>query len=230
MTRCLVAGPARVGYRDAWDLQARLLERRVAGAIPDVLLLVEHPPVITLGRRARAEHLVASEEELRAGGFTVHEVDRGGDITYHGPGQITGYPILHLDDHGRDLHRYLRRLEECLIATLREYGVAGERVEGLTGVWVGGAKVAALGVKVRRWVTMHGFAFNVSCDLSHFRTIIPCGIQDKPVTSLEVLLGEPADLGEVSGVVAARFLEEFGLEEERVSLDDLRALAPPGDA
>lgn len=219
---CWVVGPTPIDYEPAHQLQKRLLDARIAGAVPDVLLLAEHPPTVTLGRRADAANVVTDPARLEALGFTVHHIERGGDVTYHGPGQITGYPIVSLDDHGRDLHKYMRNLEEVLIRTLARWGLTGERVEGLTGVWVGGAKVAALGIKVRRWVTMHGFALNVRTDLTHFAHIVPCGITDKPVTSLQRLLsGEGPGVAEVGRAVVEEFEAVFGVACEGVTLDQL---------
>ncbi|MFQ5676060.1 MAG: lipoyl(octanoyl) transferase LipB [bacterium] len=205
-------------YQAAWDLQKELFQRRLAGDIEDTLLLTEHPHTYTLGKSGHEENLVAEESALKARDIEVFRIDRGGDITYHGPGQIVGYPILDLHEHYLDVHRFLRDLEEVIIQTLAEYEIKAGRVEGLTGVWVEGAKVAAIGVKVTRWITMHGFAFNVNTDLSYFGNIVPCGISDKPVTSLERLLGRRLDFEEVLNVVCEKFGEVFGIElRERVS-------------
>lgn len=177
----------RTGYREAAVLQHDLVQARLRGAIPDTFLLLEHPPTITLGRASHAEHLIAPESVLAARGIEVHETSRGGDVTYHGPGQLVGYGIVDLRDHGRDVALYLRRLEAALIALLAGRGVAAGRHPEHTGVWVGGSKIAAIGVRVDRWVTSHGFALNVATDLSHFDLIVPCGIRGRGVTSLERL-------------------------------------------
>jgi lipoate-protein ligase B len=202
----------RVSYEDGLQLQKRLVAERQAGAIPDTLILLEHPLTYTIGRSGGEENLLVSEAEVLAAGGTVHRVDRGGDITFHGPGQLVGYPIVDLNDHYRDVHRYLRDLEEVLIRLLGDYGLRGERAVGLSGVWVGQDKVAAMGVHVSRWVTSHGFALNVTTDLSHFGRIIPCGIQGRGVTSMERLLGRPLPLAEVAERAARHFAEVFELK------------------
>lgn len=184
--------PGLVPYADALAMQYALVAWRQAGDIPDTLLLLEHPPTITLGRATQDADLLTPQETLAARGITVERVDRGGEITYHAPGQIVGYPIFDLKAHGQDLHRYLRDLEEVIIRTLATVGVTGRRVAGLTGVWVGDSKIAAIGIKASRWVTMHGFALNLAPDLGPMRKdIVPCGIRDRGVTSLaELLPGE----------------------------------------
>jgi lipoyl(octanoyl) transferase len=182
----------RRGYEDVWALQKQLVEAIAEGQAPDTLLLVEHDAVITLGRKQAALANV-----LDAGDFPVLQVERGGDATYHGPGQLVGYPILQLVDHERDLHKYLRALEGWLIAVLADYGLEAERNEGLTGVWAGGRKLASLGVAVRKWVTYHGFALNVSTDLGHFRRLNPCGLQSDVMASLESQTGRAPSLDEV---------------------------------
>ena len=200
-----------VPYADALALQKELVEERRHGRIGDVLLLVEHPHVLTLGVRGDGgrSHILAPAETLVSLGVDVHETGRGGDITYHGPGQIVGYPIVDLKPDRCDVHRYVRDLEEVLIRVVAEYGLVGERVPGLTGVWVGGEKVAAIGVRIARWVTSHGFALNVSTDLDYFNMIVPCGIGDRGVTSLAKLLGRPLDRGEVESLIVQRFSEVF---------------------
>jgi lipoyl(octanoyl) transferase len=198
-----------VAYDEALELQRSLVEERRAGRIGDTLLLLEHPPVITLGSRTRfgPNHVIASAEELAAAGITVVETGRGGDVTYHGHGQVVGYPIYDLRPDRCDVHEYVRDLEEVIIRALETFGVEGRRVEGLTGVWVGPEgreeKVAAIGIRISRWITSHGFAFNVGTDLRHFRLIVPCGIADRGVTSLERLLGRPVPLAEVEDAVVA---------------------------
>ncbi|MBO8140556.1 MAG: lipoyl(octanoyl) transferase LipB [Firmicutes bacterium] len=199
-------------YSAAWDLQARLVRARIGGQVPDLLLLVEHPHVYTVGRGGDGRHILWDEERLRKKGVDVYYVDRGGDVTYHGPGQAVGYPIVSLRGRGLDPHRYLRDLEEVLIRALAGFGIRGRRVEGLTGVWVDGAKVAAIGVRFTRAVTSHGFALNVNTDLSYFDGIIPCGITGRPVTSMQALLGRPVDMDAVCDALIASFSEVFGLK------------------
>jgi lipoate-protein ligase B len=175
----------RVPYGEALDLQRTLAEDRIAGRIPDTLLLLEHPPVVTLGRGTRQTSLPIDPEALRRRGVEVFEIERGGDVTYHGPGQLVGYPIIDLHEHRPDLHWYLRRLEDVLIGTLGAFGIPAERREKYTGVWTRGRKIASIGIHVRQWVTWHGFALNVTTDLSPFSLIVPCGIPDVVMTSIE---------------------------------------------
>ncbi|MGB2755973.1 MAG: lipoyl(octanoyl) transferase LipB [Phycisphaerae bacterium] len=207
----------REAYEPTLRLQKRLVER--VKSAPDeraYLVLVEHfPAVITLGRSTRGAPIVASRDRLRAEGIEVHESSRGGDVTYHGPGQVVGYPILQLDRHGRDVHRYLRDLEEVLIRLLARFGVEGNRSEGLTGVWVGGEKVAAIGIAVTRWVSYHGFALNVSTNLSHFDLIVPCGIWGCGVTSLERILGRKVSVAEVKAPLVECLVGVFGFDGAR---------------
>jgi lipoyl(octanoyl) transferase len=202
-----------VPYEQAWAWQRELVAQRAAGAREDALLLLEHPPTITLGRGAHREHLLVAPDELARRGVALVETDRGGDVTYHAPGQIVGYPILKLSRHGGDVLRYLRDLEEVLIRALATYGLRGERTEQLTGVWVEGAKIAAIGVRVSAsGVTSHGFALNVATDLDGFGQIVPCGIRDRGVTSLAALLGAPPSMEEVRGRVLDAFAEVFHAE------------------
>ena len=205
-----------VAYADALALQRALVDDRRAGLVGDLLLLVEHPGVLTLGVRGDGgrSHVLVNPEALAARGIEVHEAGRGGDVTYHGPGQIVGYPILDLKPDRQDVHRYVRDLEEVLIRVAAEYGVAAERVAGLTGVWVGRDKLAAIGVRIARWITSHGFAFNLSTDLEGFDLIVPCGIPDRGVTSLAAL-GIAADKVEVEDRIVAHFCEVFGCEVRR---------------
>jgi len=198
-------------YGEALALQRALVEERRANRVSDLLLLVEHPHVLTLGVRGDGgrSHILATDAALASRGIDVFETGRGGDITYHGPGQLVGYPIVDLKPDRQDVHRYVRDLEEVLIRSAADYGVEAGRVPGLTGVWVGREKLAAIGVRIARWVTSHGFALNVSTDLEHFNLIVPCGIADRGVTSLERLLGRRVDIDEVSARVAMRFGEVF---------------------
>ncbi len=205
----------RVGYDAALELQQTLVEERRRGHVGDTLLLLEHPPVITLGvkTRGRPTHIVASGERLAEEGVAVHETGRGGDVTYHGPGQLVGYPIFDLRPDRCDVHRYVRDLEEALILALRDIGIEGRRVPGLTGVWAGPEgreeKVAAIGVRISRWITSHGFALNVSTNLAHFGLIVPCGIADRGVTSIERLLGRDVAMATVEDAVVAEFNRVF---------------------
>ena len=208
----------RVPYRRALAWQEERVSA-VQGGAAEALFLLEHEPVVTLGRTARREHLLASEAELQELGIEVIECSRGGDVTYHGPGQLVAYPILDLTPDRMDLGQYLRDLEEVNIRTLGRYGLEGERIEGLTGVWVNGEKVAAIGVRVARWVTSHGFALNVTPDLGHFHDrIVPCGIHDRSVTSLARLLESPPGLEEVARKVAEEFAEVFGRDLRSLSI------------
>jgi len=201
-----------VPYGEALARQQALVEERRHGRVPDHLLLLEHPPVITLGVKTRnsREHVLATPEALAAQGVSLFETGRGGDVTYHGPGQLVGYPILDLKPDRCDVHRYVRDLEETLIRLAAAFGVEAGRVEGLTGVWVGREKLAAIGVRISRWITSHGFAFNVTTNLDHFDLIVPCGIADKGVTSLERLLGRRVPMDEVEAAAVDAFCDVFG--------------------
>ena len=209
---CHVEQFGLVDYATALAIQTEKVAQRKADAIPDTLLLLEHPHVYTLGRNARQENVLISTEELAARGAQVFATDRGGDVTYHGPGQLVGYPILDLTQHRRDISWYMRSLEEVLILTARDFGVEGERLTGAPGVWVGNNKLAAMGVHVSRWVTSHGFAFNVNTDLRYFDWIVPCGLLDKGVTSLAKLLGHPVDMDAVIEPVIEHFGTVFGMK------------------
>lgn len=199
-----------VEYQAAWDLQRRLVEERGAGRIPDQLLLLEHPHTFTIGRSGTRDHLLVSPERLDALGATVLDVDRGGDITYHGPGQLVGYPIFDLTARGRDVHAYVRGLEEALIRLLTRFNIAASRSPGLTGVWVGDEKIAAIGVRITRWITLHGFALNVNPDLTYFEAIVPCGIRDRGVTSMARSLGSAPAPSEIAALAAECLAEVFG--------------------
>ena len=213
----------RVPYGDALALQDELVRARKEGTIPDQLLLLEHPPVITLGVKVRQDrsHVLATPETLGRAGVEIFEAGRGGDVTYHGPGQLVGYPILDLRPDRCDVHQYVRDLEGVLIRTAGAFGIQADRAEGLTGVWVGRSKLAAIGVRISRWVTSHGFAFNVTTDLSHFGFIVPCGLQDRGVTSLEALLGRAVPLHEVESAAVAAFAAVFGREVVEVAAGSL---------
>jgi lipoyl(octanoyl) transferase len=245
MKELLVVDHGLVEYGAAWELQRRVAAARKAGAIPDVLLLCEHPHVITLGRSGKISNLRAPDEMLRRMGVSFFETNRGGDITYHGPGQLVGYPILNLAEIRRDVAWYVRSLEEAMIRTTAELGIASRRVSGRTGVWVdvvaGSAgeeaeevkeleevkdeeKLAAIGVHLSRWVTSHGFAYNVSTDLRYFDLIVPCGITGKRPTSLEKLLGRRVEMKEAAPRISAHLGEIFGLFPRPFSRDELETM------
>ena len=204
-------------YASAHALQERLVEARKAGAIGDTLLLLEHPKVITLGRKASQEHILMSSDALAQQGYELHETGRGGDVTFHGPGQLVAYPIVDLKPDREDVRRYVRDLEETMIRVCADYGLTAERSEGLNGAWIGQNKVGAIGVRISQWVTMHGFALNVNTELAGFSAIVPCGIAQRGVTSLQRELGRPLPLLEVEAHVVARFAELF---EADVTLRD----------
>lgn len=204
-------------YGKALDIQENLLQRRQNGQVPDTLVLVEHPPVITLGRRAKRENIYITEEMMEKEGVDIYEVSRGGDVTYHGPGQIVGYPIIDLKEHDRDVRRFVWNLQEVFIRLLEDkFRISAHREEGTyTGVWVGSTKITAIGIAIKKWVTMHGFAFNVSTNLEHFRWINPCGLSDRGVTSLEKLLGRKPDYEQVTELVAGFFSTVYRYDNVR---------------
>ncbi len=202
----------RLAYGEALAFQEKLRDARIANEAPDTLLLVEHNPVITLGRGAKKENLLFSPEALAEKGFELFETGRGGDVTYHGPGQLVGYPIVSLSPDRQDVRRYVRDLEETMIRTCADFGVTAERVQGFNGTWVGTSKIGAVGVRIVQWVTMHGFAINVTTDLSHFATIIPCGIRGRGVTSLALETGRDLTMSEVEARVVLNFAAAFGAD------------------
>jgi lipoate-protein ligase B len=220
-----VVNQGLIAYGPACELQRQLVEARKAGVIPDVLLLCEHPHVITLGRNGNREHLRAGNRLLKQMNVELHSSDRGGDITYHGPGQIVGYPILDLAEHRRDVRWYVEQLEEVMIRTTADFGVAAKRVQGQRGAWIetppGDEKIGALGVHLSRWVTSHGFAYNVSTDLRYFDLIVPCGIAGKRVTSLERLLGRAISMEEARDCVTSHFSVVFNRRLEPVTRERL---------
>ena len=224
-----------IGYAGAFALQKRVVAARKADAIEDVLLLCEHPHVITQGRNGKREHLLVSEHVLRQKGVEFYETSRGGDITYHGPGQIVGYPIMNLGAIRRDVVWYVRMLEEAMIRATAEYGIKAKRVAGKTGIWVERGntedKLGAIGVHISQWVTSHGLAYNVSTDLRNFDLIVPCGIADRKATSLEKLLGRSVKLDEVKPKLAKHLGEVFGLELQQIDraelLEKLQAVEQP---
>jgi lipoyl(octanoyl) transferase len=212
MRRCELHNLHVVTYENGMKLQQKLVELRQTDEIPDQFLLLEHPPVITLGRGGSMGNLLATADLLRAERVRFFETTRGGDITYHGPGQVVGYPIVHLGEGKRDVRKYVTNLEEVLIRTVAEYGITAERVEGRRGIWVGNDKIAAIGVRIARWVTSHGFALNVNTNLDHFRLITPCGLHGTGVTSIARELGRPVSEEEVREIATARFAEIFERE------------------
>jgi lipoyl(octanoyl) transferase len=222
---CLIVALGLIGYAEAYGLQKRLVAARKADAIEDVLLLCEHPHVITQGRNGKREHLLVGEHVLRQKGVEFYETSRGGDITYHGPGQIVGYPILNLGEIRRDVVWYVRILEEAMIRATAEYGITAKREPGKTGIWVDSdkteEKLGAIGVHISRWVTSHGFAYNVSTDLRFFDLIVPCGIADRKATSLEKLLGRAVEKVEVGTRIARHLGDLFGRELRQTSKKEL---------
>src|SRR5207245_543386 len=222
---CQMVDLGLMGYAEAWALQKRLVAARKANAIEDVLLLCEHPHVITQGRNGKREHLLASEHVLQQKGVEFHATDRGGDITYHGPGQIVGYPILNLGAIRRDVVWYVRSLEDAMIRATAELGIEARREAGKTGIWVGETgveeKLAAIGVHISRWVTSHGFAYNVATDLRYFELIVPCGIAERKATSLEKLLARNVSLSESKPLLAKHLGEVFGLTVRTLQRDEL---------
>lgn len=222
---CLLVNLGLIAYAEAWELQRQLAAARKCDAIPNVLLLCEHPHVITLGRNGKSDHLRASDRLLRQMNVQFHATDRGGDITYHGPGQVVGYPILDLSAIRRDVVWYVRQLEGAMIRATADFGIAAARKAGMTGVWVespaGEEKLAAIGVHISRWVTSHGFAYNVATDLRYFDLIVPCGIADKRPTSLERVLGKSVAMDEVRQRISSHLAKVFGLELQPATRHEL---------
>jgi lipoyl(octanoyl) transferase len=212
MRICEAGWLGKVSYSDGIQLQAQAVDNLRSDQAEEQLFLLEHPHVFTLGRAANRANILLTLDELEERGIEVHETGRGGDVTYHGPGQIVGYPIINLKPDRCDVHRYVRDVEEVLIRAIADFGIEGERIEGLTGVWVGDEKVAAIGVRIARWITSHGFALNVNTDLSYFQMIVPCGITDKGVASMSKLLGKNIDIEEVARTVTRHFGEVFDRE------------------
>ena len=223
--KCLIVDLGLIGYAEAYALQKRMAAARKADAIEDVLLLCEHPHVITQGRNGKREHLLVGDHVLRQKGMEFYETSRGGDITYHGPGQIVGYPILNLSEIRRDVVWYVRMLEEAMIRATADFGITAKRVAGKTGIWVESGnseeKLGAIGVHISRWVTSHGFAYNVSTDLRFFELIVPCGIADRKATSLEKVLGRAVEKAEVAPRIARHLGELFGRELKEISKEEL---------
>ncbi|MBI4536846.1 MAG: lipoyl(octanoyl) transferase LipB [candidate division NC10 bacterium] len=227
--RCQVLHLGLVPYGEALGRQESLVAARLAGSVPDTLILVEHPPVVTLGRAKAPRNLRLGPAELAERGIAYFEIGRGGDATYHAPGQLVGYPIFDLRDHGKDVLGFCRGLERSLILTLADFGVTGRSVPGKAGVWVGDKKIASLGISLRRWVTAHGFALNVSTDLAGFRVIQPCGEDPDVMTSLVERLGRSAAMDEVRGRLVGHVAKEFGFDEV-VTLSPEEAVSPSRSA
>ena len=223
-TSCQWSYLGRIGYQEAWDFQRSLAQALTQGNTSDTLLLLEHPPTYTLGRRSKPSDLLLPREALEARGAQVVDVDRGGEITFHGPGQLVGYPIIDIRPWGGPL-RYVRGLEAALVGALDAFGIQAACIDGLTGVWAAGAKIAAIGVKISRGVATHGFAINVTTDLSWFEHIVPCGIHDRDVTSMERVLGRPVALEEVASVVAERFGRDLGFRMTQATPDAIAGIA-----
>lgn len=196
-------------YNETWELQKKVHADKINGNNEDFLFTVQHNHVYTLGKTGSRNHILISDEDMKKKGISYYEIDRGGDITYHGPGQLVAYPVLDLNNYYKDTHRYLRELEECVILTLNDIGIKGHREEEYTGVWVGEEKICAIGIKVSRWITMHGIAFNINTDLSYFDKIIPCGIFHKGVTSIKKITGTDADFEAIKKLFVNNFLKVF---------------------
>ncbi len=220
--RLLVAKLQTVEYQESLVIQQKLLMLRQQGAIEDTLLLLEHPPVITIGRGGDEAHVVASPQFLKQQDVPIYKINRGGDVTYHGPGQIVGYPVMDLRQQTRDVHDFIRKIEEVFIRLLRrDYGITATRDAEHRGVWVGGSKIVAVGCAIKRWVSMHGFAFNVNTRLENFAWIIPCGIHDKGVTSLQDLVGRPCNVAEVTDQVCYHFADTFQMQSDVIGRAEL---------
>jgi len=220
-TNCVVVTQGLIEYQKAWDMQKNLHQQVADGKLPNLLLLLEHPHVYTLGRRGKAEDILVGHERLSELGAQVHCIDRGGEVTYHGPGQLVGYPIVHLRAWGGGPLKYVQTLERAMISTLAEFDIRGESDDRPTGVWVGDAKITAIGVKVSRRVTMHGFALNVNPCLSYFDHIVPCGMPDSPVTSMAKELGKPVEIKQVIPTLVRSFGRAFGWDMAETSLEEL---------
>lgn len=211
-----------VPYKKAFDLQKRLVEMRSQDKINDTLILLEHPPVFTTTRNDTLKNILASPDELKIKGISLYKTDRGGDITYHGPGQLVGYPIMDLKEHGKDLHKYIRTIEEMIIKLLMDYGISAHKDKNHPGVWVGEEKIAAIGIAVKSsWITMHGFSLNINPDLNHYSLIVPCGIIDKGVTSLSKLLGKSISQKDVRQRLTRHYEDIFKLSTRDITLEEI---------
>ena len=215
MQACQILNMGRAGYDSALDAQENLLAGKIDGDETDYLILVEHDPVVTMGRKGTQEDVRRGREDLLLKGIEYRDTTRGGAATYHGPGQLVGYPIINLTRHGRDVHQYLRRLENCIMEALSFMGIAAERNPGHTGVWTDGAKIASIGIAVRRWITYHGFAVNVSVDLAGFEAIVPCGMDDCRMVSISSLLGRTVTVDEFTDILVPEFGKEFGYRMQK---------------
>ena len=212
----------RIGYTEAFELQKKLVDARGRDEVPDTFILLQHEPVFTANREATFGNILAPQNVLAEQGIEVCKTDRGGDVTYHGPGQITGYIILDLKRHGKDLHAYIRSVEQLLIDTLAQYGIESGRDPKHPGVWVGREKIAAIGIAVKSgWITMHGFALNVSPNMDHYKMIIACGIRDKGVTSMRAVLGREVEIGEVKQRLVAQYAKIFSVQPKTITTEDL---------
>jgi lipoate-protein ligase B len=221
---CLVYKLELVEYGKAYELQRKLHRKRINGEIPDTLLLLEHPPTLTIGRSGSMENVLVSKDKLADEGIALFFIERGGDVTFHGPGQIVGYPLMDLSSRGKDIQRYVRDIEEVLIGTLGDFSIAATRDEHHAGVWVGNEEIAAIGLSIRRWVTMHGFALNVSPNLEHFSYINPCGFPDRRATSISQVLGHEVAMDEVTDRLLAHFSEVFDITMKEGPVEDVRSL------
>jgi lipoate-protein ligase B len=221
--RCTAYDLGQVDYLEAHRFQAALAHERARGSVGDIVLLLEHPPTITVGKSGQLKNVLASQETLSEKGIRMFFTDRGGDVTYHGPGQLVGYPIIDLRNRGKDLHRYVRELEEAVIRTVGDFGIEAHRDRGHRGVWLGDEELAAFGLRVREWVTLHGFALNVSTDLQPFSLINPCGFPDRSATSMSALLCEEVSMAAVKERFLARFSEVFETEVEWAPSEQLRS-------
>jgi len=210
-----------IDYQEAWDFQKEIFSKRVSGEVEDFLLLLEHPNTYTLGKTAHRENLKGSDDYLKENQISVYDIDRGGDITYHGPGQIVGYPIVDLNNWYKDTHKYLRALEEVIIKTCKDYSLNCERNPKYTGVWIGDRKIAAIGIKVSRWITMHGLALNINNKLDNFEKIIPCGIFHKGITSFKKILNTDININDVRKLLIGNMEKVFGFNAEEITKDDL---------
>ena len=218
---CQIIRLGTVEYHRAWELQVELAAKVHDGAQPNTLLLLEHSPVYTKGRLSKPEHILLSDEELRQKGIGVYEADRGGQVTFHGPGQLVAYPVVDLREWGGPV-KYVRTLERIIVDSLADFKITAETIDGITGVWVGGAKIAAIGVKISRGVAYHGFAINVTTDLSYYSHIVPCGIADRPVTSMAKVLGEDVDMGMAQYSLAYQFGKGMGFRMVEAELEPIQ--------
>jgi lipoic acid synthetase len=214
MVKCRVLNLGLVSYEKAYYWQKRLHKFRREGRIDDVLILLEHEPVVTMGRAGKRDNILVSDELLQSKGIRVFEIDRGGDVTLHCPGQLVGYPIFDLKIHGKNIHKYLRNIEEVIIGSLKVYGIDGQRIECHTGVWVGGKKIASIGIGIKGWVTFHGFSLNINSDLSYFSLIRPCGFESRTVTSMSEILGRSVEPEDFRHRLTEQFAKVFNLEME----------------